>query len=396
MVTLDSARRLLAEHARPLPAVEVALPDALGCRLAESPCADADLPAADVSAMDGYAAYAEDLAAGAPLPVAFEVPAGQPPPSLPRGTVARILTGAVVPEGADTVVQQEQADVRPDGEVRLATAEAGQFIRRKGELCTVASCLAAIGDVITPQRIGLLGAAGASRVRVTPQPRVALLSTGSELVPVHEPPNFGQIRDSNGVMLTALAKAAGFEVTWSARVADDLGELRDALAKAAAEADLIVTCGGVSVGDYDLVPQALNDLGGQTLFHNLPIKPGRPVLAARLGEAWVVGLPGNPVSSLVGWRLLAQPLGKTLAGDLDALAEPPTPVVLTKSVRNDGHRTLLALAQLERVDPTPTATVLPWKGSHDVVTMARANALVLVPAGTAYAAGAVAGCYPLD
>lgn len=396
MMTLDSARSLLAEHARPLPAVEVALLDALGCRLAESPRADVDLPTADVSTMDGYAAHAVDLAPGAPLPVAFEAPAGDTPPSLPRGSVARIFTGAVIPDGADTVVPQEQAEIQSEGTVRLAPAEAGQFIRRKGELCTVATALAAVGDLITPQRMALLGAAGASRVRVTPRPRLALLSTGSELVPIHEHPGSGKIRDSNGTMLAALARTAGFDVWWSARVADDLGELRDAFTQAKTVADLIVTCGGVSVGDYDLVPQALHDLGGRTLFHKLPIKPGRPVLAARWGEAWVVGLPGNPLSSLVGWRLLAQPLGRTLAGEPDALAESLTPVVLTNPVRNDGNRTVFAPARLERTDSTAQATILPWKGSHDVVAMARADALVIVPVAAAYEAGDVAGCYLLD
>ncbi len=395
MRTLDFARELLAKRVDPLPGVELKLADAVGHRLAQSPRADIDLPAADVSTMDGYAACAEDLTSGLALPVAFEVPAGQAPPSLPRGSVARVFTGTVIPARADVVVPQEQAEPQSNGTVRLASLEEEDFIRRKGELCCAATPLAEPGDLITPQLVALLGVAGASTVRVTPRPRVAVLSTGSELVPIAERPGPGEVRDSNGAMLVALANTAGFEVTLIARVADETRALHDAFEQALAKADLIVTSGGVSVGDYDLVPNVLDNLGAETVFHRLAIKPGKPLLTARLGGAWVVGLPGNPVSALVGWRMFARPLGEMLAGNARAFAETPEPAVLTKPTRNPGDRTILAPAWFRRAHPAPEVTILPWKGSHDVVTVARANALAIGDVGAELAAGDVVHCYQL-
>lgn len=395
MRSLTTARELLAGHVEHLPATRMGLAEAVGCRLAESVRADCDLPATDVSTMDGYAARAEELALGAPMPVAFEVPAGGTPPPLPPGVAARIFTGAVVPENADTVVPQEQADVQADGTVRFAAFKAGAFIRRRAELYASGATLAAESDLITPQRAALLASAGADRVLVIPRPRVALLSTGSELVPIGQRPGPGRVRDCNGVMLAALARRANFEVVFADVVADEVGALRDALGKAAADADLIVTCGGVSVGDYDLVPKALGDLGAETVFHKVSIKPGKPVLTARLGSTWVVGLPGNPVSALVGWRLFARPLAETLAGDAHALEESPQPAVLTGPAGNTGDRTVLAFARLELGRPVPQVTILDGKGSHDVVTLARANALAVLEIGAKLAAGDMVGCYRL-
>jgi molybdopterin molybdotransferase len=175
-----------------------------------------------------------------------------------------------------------------------------------------------------------------------------------------------------------------------------LKALREAFGQAAAVADLIVTCGGVSVGDYDLVPQALSEVGAETMFHRLSVKPGKPVLAARLDDAWVAALPGNPVSALVGWRLFARPLAEALAGDVHAFEESPEAAVLTGPTHNQGDRTLLAPARFEPGSPVPMVTVLPWKGSHDVLTLARTNALARVDIGMELAAGDVVPCYRLD
>ncbi|MCK4342847.1 MAG: molybdopterin molybdotransferase MoeA [Phycisphaerae bacterium] len=396
MMNFDTARKLLADQVEPLPPVEMGLAEALGCRLAETPRADTDLPAADVAVMDGYAARAGELASGAALPVAFEIPAGRIPRRLPPASVARIFTGAMIPDGADTVVPQEQARVPPDGKVLLDALPSGSFIRRRAEVCSVSAPLGTPGNLITPQLIALLSAAGADTVRVIPRPRVAVLSTGSELVPIHQQPGPGQIRDSNGVTLAALVRAAGFELSSVASVADELPALRKALQHASSQADLIATCGGVSVGDYDLVPQALRDVGGETIFHRLAIKPGRPVLSARLGQVWVVGLPGNPVSALVDWRLFAYPLGQRLAGNPHALQESPEPGILVEPARNPGDRTIFAPALLHPGRPVPQVTILPSKGSHDVATAARAHALARLDIGADLAAGDEVQCFRLD
>jgi len=396
MMNLESAQTLLAGQVRALPAVEMRLNDALGCRLAEVHRADIDLPSADVSMMDGYAARAADLSAGTALSVAFEIPAGHGPRELPRGMIARIFTGAVVPAGADVVVPQEQADVRPDGTVVLPALAVGRYLRRQAELCELGAPLADAGTIVTPQLIGLLGVTGAARVSVVPRPSVAVLSTGSELVAITERPVAGRIRDGNGAMLTALAQRADLPVTFCTRVSDDVDALRDVLTRAAVVADLIVTCGGVSVGDYDLVPQALHAVGAEIVFHRLSIKPGKPTLAARFGRSWVVGLPGNPVSALVAWRLFARPLGKALAGDRCALAETPESGVLVEPIDNPSDRTLLAPAFVTRGTGEARATLLPWKGSHDVVALSRANALALVDIGAKLNAGEQIRFYRLD
>ena len=396
VLNFETARILLADQVAPLACVELDLATALGCRLAESPRADTDLPATDVSTMDGYAVRATDLANNTGLPVAFEVPAGQAPQQLPLGAVARIFTGAMLPDGADTIVPQEQARVQANGRVLLDRLAPGSFVRHQAELCSIGTPLGTIGDLLTPQLLALLGTAGVSTVRVTPRPRVAVLSTGSELVPVHEHPAPGQIRDSNSITLAALARTAGFTLSYVSSIVDELPALRAAFQHAATQADLIISCGGVSVGDYDLVPQALSELGSQTIFHRLSIKPGKPVLAARFDRSWVIGLPGNPLSALVGWRLFARPLGETLAGAPRALEEPPESAVLAEPARNSGNRTIFAPAQLQPDHSISKINILPWKGSHDVVALARTNALAILEAGAELAVGDLVDYFRLD
>ena len=345
--------------------------------------------------MDGYAARASDLAAGAPLPVAFAVSAGEAAPPLPAGAAARIFTGAMLPAGSDTVVQQEVAEVRPDGRVVLPALPVGTNVRPRGEVFVVGSRVAAVGELVTPGRVGLLAAAGAARLTVIPRPRVAVVLTGNELVGVGSRPGPGQIRDSNGAMLAALAAEAGLVVTAVNTVGDELEATSAALARAAAGADLVVTTGGVSVGDRDLVPAAVGRLGGETVLHKVAMQPGKPILVARLGDAWLVGLPGNPVSALVGWRMFVRPLAEALAGDGAAFAEVGVTAELEAAVRNGGDRTQLRPAVLHRAGTGLTVSVRRWHGSHDVMAAAPANALARLEVGADLAAGAPVACYPL-
>jgi molybdopterin molybdotransferase len=395
MLTIDEARARLAERAAPLPSAEFSLAAALGLRLAADAHADVEMPPADVSAMDGYTARASDLAAGAPLPVAFAVSAGEAAPPLPAGRVARIFTGAMVPEGADTVVQQEVAELRPDGLVVLPALPVGTNVRPRGEVFVVGARVAAVGELVTPGRVGLLAAAGAARLTVIPRPRVAVVLTGNELVGVGSRPNPGQIRDSNGAMLAALAAEAGLAVTALDTVGDELEATSAALARAAAGADLVVTTGGVSVGDRDLVPAAIGRLGGETVLHKVAMQPGKPILVARLGGAWLVGLPGNPVSALVGWRMFVRPLAEALAGDGAAFAEVGVTAELEAAVRNGGDRTQLRPAVFHRGGTGLAVSVRRWHGSHDVMAAAPANALARLEVGADLAAGAPVVCYPL-
>ncbi len=396
MLTLIKAIDRLREAIQPLPPVECMLTDAPGHYLAEAVAAPSDLPAADLSAMDGYAAASADLDGHTPLPVAVEVPAGHVPHALPHHTAARIFTGAMLPPNTDTVVPQEQATLTNSGAVVLEPLSKGSFVRRRAEVCAAGTNLAKLGDRVTPPRLALLGAAGVSRVRVVTRPRVAVVSTGAELVGLNEPREAGQIGDTNSPMLAALAADAGFEVSQQARAADQLPELTDALRRSMERAELVITSGGVSVGDYDLVPAALTDLGAEVLFHRLSVRPGKPVLVARAGKTWITGLPGNPVSALAGWHLFVRPLGEALAGNPAAFQDATVPAALTAPSSNRGDRTVLAPARLVRRADRWSATVLDWKGSHDLLALVQANALAVLEVGATLDAGDTVDCYPID
>ncbi len=395
MLTLDEARTLLATRVAPLAPVERPLGEAAGCRLADVARAAADLPACSGSAMDGYAVRAADLASGAPLPVTVVVPSGAAPSTLPPGAAARIFTGAALPSGADTVVPQELAESLPGGYVRLAALQGRSHVRPPAEIFPAGAQLAAPGEPLTPVRLATLAAAGLARVRVFPRPRLATVVTGAELVDGSVHATAGQVRDSNGPMLAALASRADLKEACAARVGDELAALTAALVGAAAAADLVVTSGGVSVGDFDLVPRAIAEAGGEVALHGVAIQPGKPVLVARLGDAWLIGLPGNPVSALVAWRMFARPIAEALAGDRAAFAEEAITAPTVGPVENTGDRTQLRPAALTGAGAALRAQALPWKGSHDILAASHANALACVPPRGRVEAGAQLACFPL-
>jgi len=395
MLSLEEARALLANRVTPLPSITLPLTRALGYRLASPLVADVDSPPADVSAMDGYAVRAEDLAAGAPLPLAFKIQAGDAPGRLPERHAARIFTGAALPSGADTVVPQEQATAGDDDTVTLECLEKGRHVRGQGEVYHTGDKLVPAGRMLTPPRIAVAASVGAAEVGVFPRPRVAVVSTGSELVGVDAKPERGQIRDSNSSMLSALARASGHEVTGVWRVRDDFDQHISQLTAAATNTDVVVTIGGVSVGDFDLVPRAVEAIGGEIVFHRLKMKPGKPILVARLEGGWLVGLPGNPVSALVGWRLFARPLADALGGAPNAFDEEPMQVEIDAPIPNRGPRTLFHPCRLELRDGALSAHVIGWQGSHDLVAAAEANGLARVEGRSTAAAGECVAFYPL-
>jgi len=308
--------------------------DGLGRVLARGVVSALDVPPADNTSMDGYAMRAADvLAAGTVLPVSQRIPAGVVGQPLQPGTAARIFTGAHVPTGADAVVMQEQCEALPDapgaglGSVRVGVVPtAGQWVRRRGEDVLHGAEVLAAGTRLTPQGLGLAASVGASRLTVRRRPRVALFSTGDELVMPGESLKPGAIYNSNRFTLRGLLLAAGCEVADLGIVPDRLDATRDALRRAAAGNDLILTSGGVSVGEEDHIKPAVKAEGWLEAWQ-VAMKPGKPLAFGAVrrddgdSEALFMGLPGNPVSSFVTFLLAVAPVLRAIQGCTDAL--PP-------------------------------------------------------------------------
>lgn len=329
MLTLDAALARLLEAVRPLEAIErVSTFDALGRVLAQDVVSLLDVPPADNTSMDGYALRAAEVpAAGTVLPVSQRIPAGVVGAPLLKGTAARIFTGAQVPAGADAVVMQEHCAM-VEGGVRVdVVPQAGQWVRRQGEDVQRGSVVLPRGTKLTPQALGLAASVGAATLDVARRPRVGLLSTGDELVMPGEPLRPGAIYNSNRFTLRALVAAAGCDCEDLGIVPDSLGATRDALRRAAADCDLVVSCGGVSVGEEDHLRPAVQAEGRLDMWQ-VAIKPGKPLAFGELrratgSHAWFIGLPGNPVSSFVTFFLAVRPVLLRLQG---AGTQPPAAI----------------------------------------------------------------------
>ena len=358
MLTLDEALSRLLGAVSPLAETErVSTFDGLGRVLAQDVHSLVDVPSADNSAMDGYALRSADVpASGTVLPISQRIPAGTVGAPLTPGTAARIFTGALVPEGADAVVMQEQCEAL-DGAVRInVEPQPGTAIRRRGEDLACDAIALPRGLRLTPQALGLAATAGAATLTVARRPRVALFSTGDELAMPGEPLKPGAIYNSNRFTLRALIQALGCDCTDLGIVPDRLDATRDALRRAAQGHDLIVTSGGVSVGEEDHLKPAVQAEGALDLWQ-MAIKPGKPLAFGSvrraegdgsIGKAWFVGLPGNPVSSFVTFLLAVRPLLLKLQG---ATALQPTGVPMRADfdwLRADKRREFLRARRNER------------------------------------------------
>ena len=325
MLTLEQALSRLLLAVQPFPAAEaqtVSTFEALGRVLAEDVRSLIDVPPADNTAMDGYALRCADVPAiGTVLPVSQRIPAGATWQPLQPGTAARIFTGAQVPTGADAVVMQEQCEA-VDGGVRVNTIPVpGQWVRRRAEDVAAGATVLARGTRLTPQALGLAASVGAAVLTLARRPRVALFSTGDELVMPGEPLKPGAIYNSNRFTLRGLIQALGCDCTDLGIVPDRLDATREALRTAARGHDLIVTCGGVSVGDEDHLKPAVEAEGRIDLWQ-IAIKPGKPLAFGEVfredrSTAWFIGLPGNPVSAFVTFLLAVRPVLLQMQGAAD-------------------------------------------------------------------------------
>jgi molybdopterin molybdotransferase len=405
LVAWTEARRRVIEAAAELAARvtprvdDVALTAATGRVLANDLVLDRDQPPFHRSTRDGFAVRAADLAA---LPARLrrlgEVRAGQAWSGAPVGPGAcvEIYTGAPLPEGADAVVMVE--DSARDGDVvELRRAvPAGEHVVSRGAEGRRGDLALPRGARLGPPQLALAAALGAHVVPCRAVPRVAVLSTGDEIVPVEATPGPTQIRNSNAVMLAAQVRAAGAEPVLLPRAPDEPEALERALAAALDAADAVVVTGGVSMGQYDLVEPALARLGAQAIFDGVAIRPGKPVTAGRArGKLWF-GLPGNPLSAMVTFELFVRPALAVLGGAAPA-AGPLVDVALAESWRGKAvELTLFLPARLEAsADGRPQAAVLASQGSGDLVGLAHAHGWVVVPNGVAWLpAGAQLGFLP--
>ena len=389
----EAIRIVLAETPR-LEPVRVALAEARGRVLAEDVAADTDLPPFDRALMDGYAVRTADTD-GAPvrLRVVGEAAAGRGwRGTLLAGEAVRIMTGAPVPAGADSVQQVEVTRELAGGasvEIDKPT-QAGQFISRRATEIEQGEIVLRAGTQINAASLAALASFGRARVLVGARPRAAVLATGTELVAVDAQPGPDQIRDSNSYSLMGYAEAAGAEVERLPFAGDDPDLLQRLIAEAAARADVLVLSGGVSMGVYDFTKAALAALGAEIFFERVSLRPGKPTVFARLGRTLVFGLPGNPVSVSVTFNLFARTALRALQGADDAaLAEEQA--VLGGDVKGALERASYLPAQL-RTDDKGRLICAPlrWGGSSDFVAFTRADALLIVDAGTKrLAAGAV-------
>jgi molybdopterin molybdotransferase len=401
MQSVEQALNLVKQRCTPLSPANVPLNEAAGLLLAEDITSDVDSPPYDKAMMDGYAVRSTDRESQ--RRIVEEIAAGAVPKvAVSRGAASRIMTGAPIPEGADAVVPVEQTELVDATTVRLQqlAPSPGQNVLPLGASMRVGDIVIQRGAVVRPAEIAILAETGHDSALVQPRPRLAVLTTGNELVAVNQMPVGGQIRNSNGPMLVAAGARAGASTVELPTARDTHDDLTRRIQEGLA-ADILVLSGGVSAGKFDLVPQVLSEQGVEQVFHKIALRPGKPLwFGVRQDRdtgrtTYVFGLPGNPVSSLVCFELFVRPTIAALSGrgfvQLDAVRAK-----LAQPYNHTGGRAACLPAQLTAQAFEATVEVLPWQGSADIATLARANGLVRLPAEPRrFDAGTVLDVLPL-
>lgn len=380
----DDALRALADRLAPTD-TETSLRSASACGriLAGEVVADRDSPAADVSAMDGYAIRIGDLQHAGPISVRGESVPGSPPPKMQSGTVVRIFTGAIVPKGAEAVVKREDTE-ELEGAIRFLepamSTVAGEHIRRAGENAKANCSVLSSGTVITAARQATMANFGCLEVDVHLPVRVSVITTGDEVgVFPEDKPKPWQLRNSNRASLTSLLQSTPWiRINHMEHCQDDRSSLTELLNSLLKDSDAILLTGGVSMGDYDYVPDVVREVGGEVVFHGLPIRPGKPILGAATGDGkLLLGLPGNPVSATIGCRRMAAPLLAKLSGQTNWL--PACPMV---RLDHAGDKTIpLHWFRLVRLTGHGTAEPVISQGSGDLVSLGHSDGFVEIPPG---------------
>ena len=381
----EALEQILGSVTVPLAPELVPLKQARGRAVASDILATCDLPPFDNSMVDGYAVRAASVGSaseelGLSLPITMEIPAGSwPTRALNAGEAARIFTGAPIPQGCDAVVMVEDTDEREHGDeddelgrVTLRHPGSGGYIRRRGSDLVTGALAIPAGTTLRAGEIGLLAALGIAEIPCPRRPRVGILSTGDELISLaHTPLRPGQIRDSNGPALAAAIEEAGGVVVQRAHANDTPKAVAEAFAKLSG-CDVILSSGGVSVGDHDHV-KAVLEAQGTLSFWRIAIKPGKPLAFGTLGDALFFGLPGNPVSSLVTFELFVRPLLRKLAGHMGCLRPQITVTLATPLAHTLGRREFVRASLYDNLRATPTGA----QGSHRTSSMVGADVLII-------------------
>ena len=385
MIPVSEAIALVKGQVTPLPAESVPLTDSVGRFLAREVAADSDLPPFDRSQMDGYAVRAGDVAqTPARLKIVGESAAGRGwREEMHAGEAVRIMTGAPVPKGADSVQQVELTrEISNEVEV-LEAVTLGRSIVHRGDEIKQGDIVLHAGERINSAAVAVLASFGYARVEVGKQPRVSVLATGSELVSVGEQPGADQIRDSNNYTIGAYAREAGAVVELLPLAGDDTALLKRQIHEAASRSDIVITSGGVSVGVYDFTKTALRELGAEIFFERVRLRPGKPAVFARLPDGPLFfGLPGNPVSVSVTFTLFARAAILAMQGATNTDLHTSSSV-LARTVKGAMERESYLPATLKTDENARLiAEPLKWGGSSDFVAFTRATALIVVPQDT--------------
>lgn len=402
MITVEEHFSRIVGTVRRLPPIGLNLLDAQGCVLAEDVTSEVPLPGFRNSAMDGYAVHAVDLATASAmvpvtLPVVHDIPAGNTQAlSLAPGQSMRIMTGAPIPHGADAVVPVELTDGGLAKVTFTASASVGLSVREAGEDVRAGDVVMRSGTRLEPRQIALLAAVGSGRVPVTPKPRVVVISTGDELIEPGTRPGFGQVVDSNGLMLTAAVRALDCIPFRVGCVRDDARTFLATIESQLLRADAVITTGGVSMGAYDTVKEVLSRVGTMR-FDKVAMQPGMPQGFGLLGDddVPVFTLPGNPVSAMVSFEVFVAPALRLMAGRPQYETAMVTAVASHDWTAPAG-KVQFARVVLSRSGSGHTVSIAGLQGSHALGSLAGANALAVIPAEvTLVRAGDQVRCHPL-
>ena len=385
MIRIEEAQQIILRHIAPLPTEELPLLQGLGRVACEDVHAPWDIPATDNSAMDGYA-FSFAAVRGNRLLVSGNVPAGvERIPPVAAGETVRIMTGAPIPQGCDTVVPIENVETIGDTIRLVGEARPGAHIRKRGEEIRKGERAIAANSLLRPQEIGMLASLGKSSVRVYRRPRVGVLATGDELLEIGSPPAPGKIINSNSYSIAAQVAASGGDPVMLGIAEDEVERTCDRI-REGIRGDLLITTGGVSVGDRDCVKEAIVALGGDIKFWKVHMKPGKPLAFAILEGKPVFALPGNPAAAMISFEVFVRPALLKMTGHT-RIFRPTVTAVLTEPVANKGDRPHLIRVRVEAEQDGYAASVTGNQSSARLSSLTAANGFMTIAPGTILAAG---------